>query len=91
MCTRACAFCLACVLQTIDKGYTHPTQIPATAQWLCLDKNDQYTATTATIQIYCGACGVKPPATSGTTKPPVTTTPPVDAETEAPTAVSSSS
>jgi hypothetical protein len=77
------------VLQTIDKGYTHPVQIPYDAEWLCLDKNDEYTASDSKIQIYCGACGAKPPAVSGGTKPPVTTAAPTDIETEAPTAVSS--
>jgi hypothetical protein len=82
-------FKCACALQTIDKGYTHPVQIPYDAVWLCLDKNDEYTASDSKIQIYCGACGAKPPAVSGATKPPVATAAPTDDETEAPTAVSS--
>jgi hypothetical protein len=56
-------------LQTYDKGYTHPTEIPPLAGWLCSKDKQLTEETTKPVAIKCAAC----PAVKATAAPTVVT------------------
>jgi hypothetical protein len=47
--------------QTKDKGYTHPAEIPATAEWSCTDSNTGDTVIDDGAVVKCAACTASEP------------------------------